>query len=385
MDDAVDRLFSWLRKRASRSAMCRLRADGLLNAAAGALDLDFVEAREAFRDLRVRQLVEYLPDINGQPYTGYVAVVAPTVPEAASAAAWRECLVAHGADSDLTNALSPAHEWLSELDPEDLKALAEGLIAIVDADQRARADYAFNISARHLLGSSKILDRLPRAARERLGVAYVPSTPRYVVVAGPKDPTAVLLIENATTFELAVTSGLAETQAVVAAYGYGLNMQSDGSAGWGLVESVQRGGCEILARTGSGHDLGRLLSHSRLRFWGDLDAEGLRIAQALRRRIPQLDLSALYRPMLDMLGSRRTSHAYVRSVGKENQLPWAPTGDAVWDALGNACRARAVDQEAVDIEAHRELATHALQIEHIRSTPLPAHGASDGAQPSGRR
>jgi len=365
MPDVADRIFFWLQKRASRTATRKLRADGLLNAVVSALELDLVEAREGFRELRRRQLVEYLLDTNGLPYAGYLTVAVSDPVEPASAVAWRECLLVRGVDAGLAEALSPAHEWLADLDDQDIETLADGLIALQGDQGRSGRSFGFAISARHLLGSSKILDRLPRAARERLGVANLPSTPRYVVVAGPAHPAAVLLIENTTTFELAVRTGLDETQALVAAYGYGLNMQSDSTAGWALVESIQRGGYEILARTGGGHDLARLLMHSQVRLWGDLDMEGLRIAHALRGKIPQLVLSALYKPMHDLLKSRSTSHPYVRSAGKENQSRWSPTGDLLLDTLGKACSTRAVDQEALDLEAYRGLAEHALQIQDL--------------------
>lgn len=132
--------------------------------------------------------------------------------------------------------------------------------------------------------TSKVLDRLAPQARRLLGIDALPSTPRYVVVAGPSKPSAVLLIENTTTYEVAVKAGLDAELVLIAAYGYGLNMMSDSSAGWALVDSVTSGRCEVLSRTGRDHQLAGLFPHKRVFFWGDLDREGLRIALALRRR-----------------------------------------------------------------------------------------------------
>jgi len=51
----------------------------------------------------------------------------------------------------------------------------------------------------------------------------------------------VLLIENTTSFEMAVRAGRDAELALVAAYGYGLNIHSDGSAGLALLDSVNNG------------------------------------------------------------------------------------------------------------------------------------------------
>lgn len=170
------------------------------------------------------------------------------------------------------------------------------------------------------------------------------------------------MIENTTTFEMAVRAELDKELALVAAYGYGLNMLSDSSAGLALLDSVSNGRCEVLSRSGQRHSLPRLLSHPNLFFWGDLDREGLRIALALRRSLPNLGLSALYAPMLALARDRETSHPYSEISGKSLQAPWVPTGNALVDRLARCCDHRAVDQEALDISQHRHLAAQALDM-----------------------
>jgi hypothetical protein len=143
---------------------------------------------------------------------------------------------------------------------------------------------------------------------------------------------------------------------LVAAYGYGLNMMSDSSAGLALLESVRSRGCEILSRSGSGHSLETLFAHPRMFFWGDLDREGLRIALALRQHLPQLVLSGLYLPMRTLAGRLESSHPYVGLSGKALQSAWVPTGQGVFDNLALSCEVRAVDQEAIDIKRFASLA-----------------------------
>ncbi len=220
-------------------------------------------------------------------------------------------------------------------------------------------------AARHrfrILGSSKILDRLPLSARRILGVSKLPATPRYVVVAGPAEPKAVLLIENSTTYEEAVRAGLDKSVALIAAYGYGLNMMTDSAAGWALVESLTQGRCEVLSRSGQAHRLTNLLEHPNLYFWGDLDREGLRIAMALRAKLPHLKLSAFYQPMADLARNKTTSHPYALFCGKANQQAWRHTADKQFDALASVCELRAVDQEAVNLSVFAGLVTQALTL-----------------------
>jgi hypothetical protein len=183
------------------------------------------------------------------------------------------------------------------------------------------------------------------------------------VVAGPTNPTAVLLIENTTTFEVAVRAGLASTVRLIAAYGYGLNMMMDSVAGWSLVDSISSGNYEVLSRHGGPHPIGTLFSHSNIFFWGDLDLEGLRIAFALRTKIPALRLSQLYVPMLEALSSEDTSHPYSKVAGKANQAAWQPIGNPLFDRLAQQCAVRAVDQEILSSDLIVRLGAAALDIE----------------------
>ena len=126
------------------------------------------------------------------------------------------------------------------------------------------------------------------------------------------------------------------------------------------MDSLSNGRCEVLSRSGEVHALGSLFAHPRLLFWGDLDREGLRIALALRRNLPTLSLSALYAPMCALVNQRETSHPYLDMSGKALQAPWVRTGDELLDKLADCCEDRAVDQEALDISQHRDLAAKAL-------------------------
>lgn len=355
MDEIGSPLLAWLRRTSGPKGRKLLAAD-VASRAAQALRTDMVSVYDALRQLRVSELISYKPDTMGLPYAGYLTVVPVAADVSATEKAWREALVAVTDDAQLADALAVSHALFDGLEAIDMQRVIQGLIRIRGAAASLEDDFGFSVSARHVLGSSKVLSRLPLATQRLLGIDRLPSTPRYLVVAGSAQPTAVLFIENTTSFELAVKAGLDSSIALIAAYGYGLNMMSDSSAGLALLESVRSRGCEILSRTGSGHDLAELFSHQRTYFWGDLDREGLRIAHALRQHIPQLELSGLYLPMRAMVDREESSHPYIMLSGKAQQAPWTRTGNAQLDELAAACDARAVDQEAVDLGGCKHLA-----------------------------
>ena len=348
MDDVVGPLLAWLR-RTSGTKGRKLLAANVASRAAHALRTDLVSVYDALGQLRASELISYTSDTMGIPYAGYLTVVPSAVDVSATEKAWRDAVTTVTNDAQLADALALSHALFDGLEPLDMRHVIQGLVRIRGAAASLGGEYGFSVSAQHILGSSKVLSRLPLATLRLLGVDRLPSTPRYLVVAGPPQPLAVLFIENTTSFEAAVKVGLDAEVALIAAYGYGLNMMSDSSAGLALLESVRGKGCEVLSRSGSGHNLDVLFSHPRMFFWGDLDREGLRIAMALKQHLPQLQLSGFYLSMRALVRQQETSHPYVGLSGKALQAAWAPVGDELLDDLAASCELRAVDQEAVDL------------------------------------
>lgn len=174
------------------------------------------------------------------------------------------------------------------------------------------------------------------------------------MTAGPTSPESVLLIENPWAFERALEAGLAERHALVVTFGYGLNRNGEafGRQLAGMIEA-NVGGLIQLRRSGQPPNLNVLFTHPRLSFWGDLDPEGLRIFLRLKARLPQLELSALYKPMLSLLNDGG-GHPYVNATGKAGQ---SPLGENEMASLGlelqemaACCALRGVDQETLSIE-----------------------------------
>src|SRR6266851_6449150 len=128
----------------------------------------------------------------------------PPVEISEDEAAWRNAVdaaVATEADRGAYRAFWPALKgWPPEAHAE--------LVAEIETLRRAKPDglagYLFSASGR--LGSSKLLFGLPKQPLRVLGIdvdALAPG-PTYVIIAGPREPDAVVLVENPNAFERAL-------------------------------------------------------------------------------------------------------------------------------------------------------------------------------------
>lgn len=286
---------------------------------------------------------------------GQVEVLAPRpiAPDPETLMAWREVLARLELPQADIEALLPVHDSLRGLTDADLTRLARGLKALQDELSAGCLEAQFVLSARHLLSSSKIFSQLPQAPlkaflqAEQLPQEQLP----YVLVAGPPEPDSVILIENPRAFEQSIAAGLAQTRALIVTFGYGLNRTGEGFGR--QLASLVEDRAEILiplVRAGNPPPLAMLFAHPRLSFWGDLDPEGLRIFQRLKRRFPQLQLCEIYETMKISLIAEG-GHPYISLTGKAGQV--AVDHETVADEplameLAGLCASRGVDQEAVD-------------------------------------
>jgi hypothetical protein len=340
-----------------------LNGAGLLARLAKKAGVSTVTARVALARLAQRQIISGV-SAQGEPHSRVQLLVeAPQAPQAQSLDRWSAALQASGVSGADVQALLPCHEALGELEAGDLLAVARGLTEM-RANQATDAGRArFVLSARYLLGSAKLLGALPPAALRAFGIDLnlFPDAPPYVVVAGPADPLAVVLVENPHAFEEMVHAGATERVACITTFGYGLTRAGD-AYGRQLVELITAQDLVLipLTRSGSPPPLGAMLAHPVLFFWGDLDREGLRIYASLRRRLPHLRASAMLQPMIDALHSGR-SHPYLKLVAKDNQGVIANPPDDVLHAA-EACAERAVDQEIVERDAILALSASGLAV-----------------------
>lgn len=332
-----------------------LQPGGLLQKLADQTGLHVNEVRRVMARLREIDWVEGVTGA-GEPFARVVIKVPkPAPPDPDSLIAWREALEQVGLDEAAQAPLLAAHTALVGMSTKDLVVLAQALLALRDSPPQHCSNAQFLVSASHLMGSSKLLGQIPPSVRQAISPELIGLREQipYVVTAGPENPKAIILIENPWAFELAVESGVADLYGLIATFGYGLSRDSEafGRQLAGLLET--RGGDLVqLRRYGDPPPIGRMLTHRKISFWGDLDPEGLRIYRRLKSRIPQLTLSELYEPMLARL-QRGRGHPYVEATGKTTQKPIGLhefKDDQYASFLAAACSSRGIDQECLGAE-----------------------------------
>jgi len=320
--------------------------------------LQHLEIRQALLALAHRGALNNIAP-SGDP-VGRVAVLQripdeqPQVPE--HELTWRAAVLERRFDQALSDALGAIGPLAEGLTLADMNALLDGLLAMsADREKLAGRD-PFEVSAKYLLGSSKVLPKISHLLGPLgIDVALLGSRPRYMLAAGPGSARCALLIENPECFQRVVGLGLAEHMIVVATYGYGLSWSGVGREG--ALDRI------CLARVAGNPPatLKDVIASEQCYFWGDLDQAGLAIYLTLRSRIPHLQLSALYKPMIAALNQRGKSHPYAPLADKHGQMPLL-TSDELIAPLAASCLERAVDQEIVDDAEIVALADHPLHI-----------------------
>jgi hypothetical protein len=254
---------------------------------------------------------------------------------------WRDLVSSRNLDAALGTALGDAGTALVGLSLSDMEHLLEGFLRLIaDRDRFAGRD-PYEISAKYLLGSSKILAKLGKAlSAAGISDSSFGTRPRHMLGAGPARSSFTLLVENPECFERLIGLGLADRITVIATYGYGITWSGVGVEGrLDRIKIARVAGTPPLT-------LAEAAAAGTSAFWGDLDLAGLDIFIKLRRLVPHLALSALYGPMLAAAANNATSHPYCTLVDKLGQIETTSNDDGV-TRLAAACRLRAVDQEFV--------------------------------------
>lgn len=260
------------------------------------------------------------------------------------------------ADKEILIALSDKMQgWAVE----DMKCLLSGLMALRKDLSLLKGQSRYLVSAKYLLGSSKLLDALPSPILRKFGINLdlLIGPPSYIITAGPSSPACVVLVENPQAMEAALQTSMGNKVAWVATFGYGLSRSGNeyGRQLTSLIEENSR--LTALVRQGTPPPIDCLLQHPHIYFWGDFDREGLQIYWRLKATISQLRLSGLYHPMHAMLENTSNHHAYNHLVAKPNQHTWKCSSMELQKML-DLCESRAIDQESVslsDIEKYASL------------------------------
>ena len=337
-----------LRKRCKGS---RLQGNGLDEKIAKATGLSVVDVRNAFAKLKFNGEMGCHSWTRNNSPLGMIDLDLTKPPLPKHQQEWISLIDSigfSGSDSTALKELGPSMEGIAL---PDMKRLTEGLVALRTEQSNHYGEPTFNVSAKYLMGSSKMISSLNSNALRKFGIhleQFVGAS-KYLIAAGPKNPEAVILVENPHSFELVVNAGLSKSVAWVVTFGYGLSKQGN-EYGDQLTQIVESGfdHVELLSRSGSPPSISELFNHPKILFWGDLDIEGLKIYARLKSKLPDLSLSSLYQPMVNLLQSRQ-GHPYVAAVGKDNQKRWSSDNELITSLL-RLCSDISIDQEALSID-----------------------------------
>ena len=358
IDDRLPELQDAIWKRLVKVAF--LRPTGLLEKLGKDLGIHPDDVRRGFIRLKEQGWLGNVAS-NGIPL-GQVSILTPKPAEAepASLLAWRSALQRCALDEGSKALLETIHLVTDGLSPEMLERLAAGLGHLRNELNQPSTESMFVISSKHLLGSSKVIGKLPAATLRQFCPSLFAQPDRipYVVTAGPAMPERVVLIENPWAFERAIEAGLARRHALIATFGYGLSKSGD--AYGKQLQNLLTGNWSALIqlrRNSEVAEMSELLTHPRIEFWGDFDLEAFRIYRSLLKRIPQLVLSPLYGPLHSLLQAGK-GHEYHQITGKEGQA--ALSADEFADLpeirqLAELCAKCGLDQECLSLQ---EIATH---------------------------
>lgn len=370
LEESVERVRAALIYRTGRKSY--LNPKGLIEAIAKDLDDTPLTVKQCMgRLVKEAWLGGVSPD--GIPF-GHVKIIGhvPVSPIDSVSQQWLDFMDRNGITGNDRDALTPLSTKLAPFSDLEKSAILEGLLQLRANLLDEAGRHRFLVSAKYFLGSSKLLDELPSNALRAFGISidFFPTHPLYVIVAGCSNPETVVLVENPAAFELAVKTNAVKRCAFIATFGFGLSKSQEDYGNQLASMAEDRFTNEItLMREGATCPAAKdLLVHPRITFWGDLDIAGIHIYLRLKKVIPGLSLSGLYKPMFDSLKVIEHSHPYVSAVGKAGQPKMATissNSEEILDVLLSQCISRGVDQELLTIEQIEKYASLVLALNDV--------------------
>jgi len=344
MIENIDRLVSVLRKSNNKA----LNPGELTERLSRKASLPVVEVRACLLELRKRGWVCSADwDDRGIPLAK-LSVQLPPEPLKPHEARWTEALHTAQLTEKEIDVLIPVASAIKEMPAAEMSALIDGLKRLRDDMSSLAGERLYDVSSRYLVGSSKMLKVLPSRILIEFGINLdlLSGPPRYVKIAGAKEPKATVLIENPHAFESAVLADPSNEYCWISAEGYGLSKQGE-EFGDQLTNMVaNRKGVITLSRRSLFVDFQAALTwgNGSLFFWGDLDLAGLDIYGRLKNVLPSIQLSPLYKPMIEIL-KNGGGHSYA-GVQKERQTLGNFSYPEILE-LAPICKEKGVDQELV--------------------------------------
>jgi hypothetical protein len=344
-----DRVYQWFLKRSGKNESGQVRTSGVMAKLCDVIENDPFALRKALQHLQSEGRLVFLADQRGEPISSFITVIRPVVDTPPHADRWRTVLESVNLPETNMAALHPLYTVLEDFNEQHMEVLLAGLIKLRDEQHLIAGQPSFVVSASYLMGSSKLLSTLDGKSLRSFGIdidKFTTRTPYVMVGGGGETPQTVILVENPIAFEAAIQSAASIQHAFVCTFGFGLS-NSASEYGNQLAGAIETGGAILLRRTEGLHtSFEKLIQHPEIHFWGDLDIAGLQIFERIASRIPDLKLSALYKPMIKAAANPAYRHPYVVAVGKAGQKTFKPTRKDTEAMLG-CCEKWAVDQEIV--------------------------------------
>jgi len=342
-------VYQWFLKHSGKNKSGKVRTSGVMARLCADIANDPVALRKALQHLKFEGRLVFTAEPRGEPISPFITVIRPVVDAPPHADRWRTALEGADLPENCMTALHPLYTALEDFNEQHMEVLLAGLRRLRDEQHLVIGQPSFVVSASYLMGSSKLLSMLDGKSLRIFGIdidKFTARTPYVMVGGGGETPQTVILVENPIAFEAAIQSAASIQHAFVCTFGFGLS-NSASEYGNQLAGAIETGGAILLRRTEGLHtSFEKLIQHPEIHFWGDLDIAGLQIFERIASRIPDLKLSALYKPMIKAAANPAYRHPYVVAVGKAGQKTFKPTRKDTEAMLGY-CEKWAVDQEIV--------------------------------------
>lgn len=342
-------------KRAKGKRTCTFLPAALNKTLKNSLDCPQTDLNLVLRELVTEEFLIAKTANNPFQLIGKVSVKVPHEELPIHERIWLSCLNQDFVTDNDRLALIGIGSKLGNFDKERQTKLLDGLYRLRDAQKDYRGVPLYDVSAKFLLGSSKMLSGLKKEA-VNFGIRYDSFTAsyRYITVASPQNPKGVILVENPHSFETAVQADTHQDYAWVCSYGFGIALDKGYKYGELLLANLTKhlDKCVLLTRSGNPPDLKTLLSNQNISFWGDLDTGGLSIFLKLKSSIPNLKPSKLNKYLIAAL-AKGIYHPYTKLVGKAGQVSFNSSDQDVTELM-ILCGEKGVDQELVSIEQVQE-------------------------------
>lgn len=350
--DIESRIHAWLLRKSKSSDAGRIRASGVVSSLCRDIADNPIAIRKALKALQAERKIEYSADTRGEPISGYITIAKPEaiVPEYEQR--WHEAVAGCGICEQDQEALSAIATSMQGFSYEQMLSIIDGLIQLRADQNRISGQLLFNVSAKYLLGSSKLLSTLSWRSLKAFGInvdTFLDRPPYLIIGGNGENPLAVILVENPVAFENAMQSSAAKLCTFVCTMGFGLSHRGE-DYGNQLAGAIETDNYILLRRNeGRWQDAKTIFLHSELHFWGDLDLAAAQIFERISRKLPHAKLSAMYQPMIGAACNPNTRHPYVSAVSKDGQKSFTSKRSDIAQLMSH-CGDWAVDQEIITIE-----------------------------------